>query len=64
MTFLFTDNVISLFISKLKEVCPLQLIQFWDIFLIQGDQAIVKLIMKSFELYQDEILQLEEEEVI
>ena len=64
MTFLFTDNIISLFISKLKEVCPLQLIQFWDIFLIQGDQAIVKLIMKSFELYQDEILQLEEEEVI
>lgn len=64
MTFLFTDNIISLFISKLKEVCPLQLIQFWDIFLIQGDQAIVKLIMKSFELYQEEILQLEEEEVI
>ena len=26
MTFLFTDNIISLFISKLKEVCPLQLI--------------------------------------
>ena len=32
--------------------------------MIQGDQAIVKLIMKSFNMYQEEILQLEEEEII
>ena len=26
MTFLFTDNIVSVFISKLKDICPLHLL--------------------------------------
>lgn len=64
MTFLFTDNVVSVFISKLKDICPVHLMQFWDIFIVQGEQAIIQLIMKSFELYQHEMLQMEEDEIL
>ena len=64
MTFLFTDNIISIFISKLRMVCPEMLIKFWDIFLIQGEKAVVQIIVKCFELYEQELLTLQEEDLL
>jgi len=64
LMFTYTGVVVTVFLYELKDACPVNLLKFWDIFMLKGDKAILCLIVNCFELYQSDILDMDEDKLI